>query len=83
MRKPDLRPDPSHKSEGRLTNQEGLVWLGFTHGDLKPHNILVDDKGHLSGFLDWEVIGVKISTPQALCHSQVICVEVTIDVYVT
>jgi aminoglycoside phosphotransferase len=29
----------------------------FTHGDLKAHNILVDDKGHLSGFLDWESAG--------------------------
>ncbi|PGH34387.1 U4/U6.U5 tri-snRNP component SNU23 [[Emmonsia] crescens] len=26
----------------------------FTQGDLKAHNILVDDDGHLSGFLDWE-----------------------------
>ncbi|KLJ12480.1 hypothetical protein EMPG_12473 [Blastomyces silverae] len=26
----------------------------FTHGDFKAHNTLVDDNGHLSGFLDWE-----------------------------
>ncbi|KAL3473435.1 kinase-like domain-containing protein [Aspergillus californicus] len=26
----------------------------FTHGDLHAHNILVDNEGHLSGFLDWE-----------------------------
>ncbi|KAI9037603.1 uncharacterized protein KD926_000165 [Aspergillus affinis] len=26
----------------------------FTHGDLKAHNILVGDDGHLSGFIDWE-----------------------------
>ena len=29
----------------------------FTHGDLKAHNILVNDEGHLSGFLDWECAG--------------------------
>lgn len=29
----------------------------FTHGDFKAHNILVDDDGHLSGFLDWESAG--------------------------
>jgi len=28
----------------------------FTHGDLKPHNILVKD-GHITGFLDWESAG--------------------------
>ncbi|RDW87043.1 Phosphotransferase family protein [Aspergillus mulundensis] len=28
--------------------------LKFTHGDFKRHNILVDDDGHLAGFLDWE-----------------------------
>ncbi|KAG5291562.1 phosphotransferase family protein [Histoplasma ohiense] len=26
----------------------------FTHGDFKAHNILVNDDGRLSGFLDWE-----------------------------
>jgi aminoglycoside phosphotransferase len=29
----------------------------FTHGDFKAHNILIDDEGHLSGFLDWECAG--------------------------
>lgn len=29
----------------------------FTHGDFKAHNILVDEEGHLSGFLDWECAG--------------------------
>ncbi|CZT17628.1 uncharacterized protein RCC_03465 [Ramularia collo-cygni] len=29
----------------------------FTHGDLKAHNILVTDDGHLSGILDWETGG--------------------------
>ncbi|EZF35239.1 hypothetical protein H101_01222 [Trichophyton interdigitale H6] len=29
----------------------------FTHGDFKAHNILIDDDGHLSGFLDWESAG--------------------------
>ncbi|KZF22517.1 hypothetical protein L228DRAFT_127872 [Xylona heveae TC161] len=28
--------------------------ITFTHGDLKAHNILAGDDGHLSGFLDWE-----------------------------
>lgn len=31
--------------------------LTFSHGDLKAHNILIDDDGHLSGFLDWESAG--------------------------
>ncbi|KAB8069841.1 kinase-like domain-containing protein [Aspergillus leporis] len=31
--------------------------ITFTHGDFKAHNILVDDDGHLSGFLDWESAG--------------------------
>ncbi|TVY15058.1 hypothetical protein LARI1_G007031 [Lachnellula arida] len=29
----------------------------FTHGDLKHHNILVDEQGHITGFLDWEAAG--------------------------
>jgi aminoglycoside phosphotransferase (APT) family kinase protein len=29
----------------------------FTHGDFKTHNILIDDGGRLSGFLDWESAG--------------------------
>ena len=28
----------------------------FTHGDLKHHNLMVD-KGHLTGFIDWESCG--------------------------
>jgi hypothetical protein len=31
--------------------------ITFTHGDFKAHNILVDEEGHLSGFLDWECAG--------------------------
>lgn len=31
--------------------------ITFTHGDLKAHNVLVGDDGHLSGFLDWESAG--------------------------
>ncbi|OBT79751.1 hypothetical protein VF21_01413 [Pseudogymnoascus sp. 05NY08] len=29
----------------------------FTHGDLKHHNILIDEGGHVTGFLDWEAAG--------------------------
>lgn len=29
----------------------------FTHGDIKHHNILVYDEGHITGFLDWESAG--------------------------
>ncbi|KFY34640.1 hypothetical protein V494_06590 [Pseudogymnoascus sp. VKM F-4513 (FW-928)] len=29
----------------------------FTHGDLKHHNILVDEDGRVTGFLDWEAAG--------------------------
>ncbi|KAJ9194968.1 hypothetical protein DTO027B5_5609 [Paecilomyces variotii] len=37
--------------------QERQYRIVFTHGDFKAHNILVDDDGHLSGFLDWESAG--------------------------
>ncbi|KAK2865486.1 hypothetical protein FQN49_003525 [Arthroderma sp. PD_2] len=37
--------------------QERPHRITFTHGDFKAHNILVDDDGHLSGFLDWESAG--------------------------
>jgi aminoglycoside phosphotransferase (APT) family kinase protein len=39
----------------RLQNRQHRIV--FTHGDFKAHNILVDDDGHLSGFLDWESAG--------------------------
>lgn len=29
----------------------------FTHGDIKHHNILVDEDGHITGLLDWESAG--------------------------
>lgn len=29
----------------------------FTHGDFKEHNILIDEEGNLTGFLDWECAG--------------------------
>ena len=29
----------------------------FTHADIAPHNILVDDKGQITGILDWELAG--------------------------
>jgi len=31
--------------------------LVFTHGDLAPRNILVDDQGHVTAILDWEYAG--------------------------
>lgn len=31
--------------------------LVFTHGDLAPRNILVDDHGHVTAILDWEFAG--------------------------
>lgn len=39
----------------KLRDRSGCI--RFTHGDFKHHNILVDDDGHLSGFLDWESSG--------------------------
>ncbi|EEP82322.1 hypothetical protein UREG_07187 [Uncinocarpus reesii 1704] len=37
--------------------QERPHQITFTHGDFKAHNILVDEDGHLAGFLDWESAG--------------------------
>ncbi|CAI7617741.1 unnamed protein product [Penicillium glandicola] len=34
--------------------EDGTV---FTHGDLAPRNILVDDYGHVTAVLDWELAG--------------------------
>ncbi|PLB50791.1 hypothetical protein P170DRAFT_435961 [Aspergillus steynii IBT 23096] len=31
--------------------------ITFTHGGFKAHNIMIDDEGHLSGFMDWESAG--------------------------
>lgn len=31
--------------------------LVFTHGDFKEHNVLVDEEGRLTGWLDWESAG--------------------------
>jgi homoserine kinase type II len=32
---------------------------GWTHGDLQPFNLLVDDDGRLAGILDWDRFGVR------------------------
>ncbi|CDM34173.1 Protein kinase-like domain [Penicillium roqueforti FM164] len=44
-----------------LLNCTGNKWpedkLVFTHGDLAPRNILVDDHGHVTAVLDWELSG--------------------------
>jgi len=29
----------------------------FSHGDIRAHNFLVDEDGHITGFLDWEMSG--------------------------
>ncbi|KAK2745023.1 hypothetical protein FQN55_006380 [Onygenales sp. PD_40] len=44
-------------SRARRIQQRQPHRIAFTHGDFKAHNILVDDGGHLSGFLDWESAG--------------------------
>jgi serine/threonine protein kinase len=29
----------------------------FTHADIAPHNIMVDQSGHITGIIDWELAG--------------------------
>lgn len=29
----------------------------FTHGDVAPRNIMVDESGHITGIIDWEQAG--------------------------
>lgn len=63
-----LRPASSHgfsskeEYEATLVRARELTEKGhpvkFTHGDFKAHNIMVDDDGHLSGFIDWESAGL-------------------------
>lgn len=62
-----LSPASSHAFESPVEYEQTLACakklqqrpyrIVFTHGDFKAHNILVDDDGHLSGFLDWESAG--------------------------
>jgi thiamine kinase-like enzyme len=37
-----------------LTRSEVSV---FTHGDVAPRNIMVDESGHIMGIVDWELAG--------------------------
>jgi serine/threonine protein kinase len=39
------------KDMGKMSHR-----IVFTHGDLKPHNILIKE-GHITGLLDWESAG--------------------------
>lgn len=60
-------PASSHAFESHAEYEQTLVCakklqqrshrIVFTHGDLKAHNIIVDDEGQLSGILDWESAG--------------------------
>jgi aminoglycoside phosphotransferase (APT) family kinase protein len=29
----------------------------FTHGDIAPRNIMVDESAHITGIIDWELAG--------------------------
>ena len=31
-----------------------LAFLGLSHGDLVPRNILVHDSGYITGIIDWD-----------------------------
>ena len=62
-----LAPASSHGFESKEKYEEAFTLakqldhnshrIVFTHGDFKPHNVLVDEDDHLSGFLDWECTG--------------------------
>ncbi|KAL2793070.1 kinase-like domain-containing protein [Aspergillus keveii] len=62
-----LGPSSSRTFESKVEYEETVLRakklqkdhqrIVFTHGDLKAHNILVNDDGHLSNFLDWESRG--------------------------
>ncbi|KAJ5384283.1 hypothetical protein N7517_002194 [Penicillium concentricum] len=43
------------RSDTATKRREGN--MVFTHGDLAPRNILVDDHGHVTAVLDWELAG--------------------------
>ena len=53
----------------RLTTMEALADqrpddrdlepCGWTHGDLQPFNLLVDDEGSVTGVLDWDRLGIR------------------------
>ncbi|KAJ5236927.1 hypothetical protein N7489_007018 [Penicillium chrysogenum] len=47
-------PDLVHNYMGTNRADHDMV---FTHGDLAPRNILVDDHGHVTAVLDWELAG--------------------------
>lgn len=47
-------PDLARNYTGNKRSEDNIV---FTHGDLAPRNILVDDHGHVTAVLDWEFAG--------------------------
>ena len=49
-------PDSSIQFTRRLYQDTSGNEIVFTHGDLDPRNILVED-GHVSGIFDWEQSG--------------------------
>jgi hypothetical protein len=53
--------DPTHEDYRNLRERAQELCcqkhaIVYTHGDLKPHNVLVHH-GHVSGFIDWEAAG--------------------------
>lgn len=49
-------PEEKLRSARRLQSLQ-RPGVKFTHGDIKHHNILVDEEGHITGLLDWESAG--------------------------